>query len=174
MFEIPDTKLSVSFQDGSLRITADFGEGKQYDVALTEIGDISKDQLDQHITDQASLVAWFSQIEASASTTVEDLKNRIDMMEEELHRKYYEVFLAIKATPVNGKDATDKYAEAAAKQDEAYKKKQDTLWSLRSSLVAASSALSHVRKVMLTLEHRKEMLIQLSQNNRRELRHGIG
>ncbi len=162
----------------NIEVSIDVGSMK-WSGNLKEVTMINPMKLAWEMHTQPGLVSWFGQLEVEAKDIVIQLKNRLAQLDEEDKVIHAELDLKFRY----GKDEegrplpdsvriTDKFVEASVLNSLRYrahlKKKQD----VREELRIAMKKQGVITKILIALDHKKDMLVQSSANTRKEVRAG--
>jgi hypothetical protein len=128
--------------------------GKLQDIVRINIAD-----LDGDLSQQPSVVSWFGVILAEAIATYEDLKDRKERMYASLYLKYREQDEKL------GVKSTEARTNSQIMVDNDYIAHQDKLNDVRRQM-------NVLKSISVSLDHRRDMLIQLSANIRSEHKAG--
>jgi hypothetical protein len=126
---------------------------------LQDIVNINANDLNNELANQPAVVSWFGAVLAEAIATYEELKDRKERVYAELYLKYKE------KDEKMGVKSTEARLNSLILTDSDYEKVQVQFNEMRKQV-------NVLKSISNSLEHRRDMLIQLSANIRRELTAG--
>jgi hypothetical protein len=126
---------------------------------LQDVVHIDMKEFDAELANQASIVSWFGTVLAEAIALYEELKDRKE-------RVYAQLYLEHKEKKEGeDKKLTEKLLDSLILTDPRYDAIQKDFNSIRRQV-------NLLKSLSISLEHRRDMLIQLSANIRKELMAG--
>lgn len=126
---------------------------------LQEVVNINMKDIDNELAKQPTIVSWFGAVLAEAIALHEELKDRKERVYASLYLRYREKDEKL------GVKSTEARLNSLILTDEEYEATQNKLNAIRRQV-------SVLKSISNSLEHRRDMLIQLSANVRKELTSG--
>lgn len=143
----------------------------KWDGKLSDVVRIDLDALTAELARQPELVSWFGVAVVEATDKFEKLKNELADMKEDQDRIYAECDLAIREANKTNKP-TEPTVKSMVLTHQKYKDHMAKMSAKRVEMQEASTLLGKISKILIGMEHKRDMLIQLSANYRKE--HGAG
>jgi hypothetical protein len=152
------------------------------DISLGEwswkgnLGDIVKiniDNLKGEMVRQPEMVSWFGMVAVEALDDVERIKNELAVLKDDQDALYAELDAKIRgAAAATNVKPTEPQIKAAVLRMAEYKEHKQKMAGKREELRAANLTQGKAAKMLIGLEHKRDMLIQLSSNKRKEFSSG--
>jgi hypothetical protein len=140
---------------------------------LSEVVRINVDLLQADMVRQPGLVSWFGVVAVEATDRVKGIQNKIADMKEEQDSIYAELDMIVRTEHKgDSKPPTEPAVKAMVLTHEKYKTFLKDMSTKREELREALKIESTLIKILIGLEHKKDMIIQISATNRREGRAG--
>jgi regulator of sigma D len=141
---------------------------------LSDVAKINMNKLGVELARQPELVSWFGVVYAEAIDAVSRLKNEVQNLQDSHTAKYAELDLRVRTEAESkGKDKpTEPRIKAMILTHPEYVDLQKRTQAKQDEQLNATSAMNKIGKLLVGLEHKKDMLIQLSANVRKELTAG--
>jgi len=134
---------------------------------LSQVVRIDGDALTAELIRQPELVSWFGVAAVEAEDDVGRCKNELEVLKDGLDTLYAELDIDIRKA-----GGAQKPTEAAIKSlilsAERYKTYLGLIADKREELRAALHLSGKISKILIGLDHKRDMLIQLSSNSRHE------
>jgi hypothetical protein len=151
--------------------------GFKWEGDVSTVTHINADKMEDEMSRQPGLVSWFSLAEVEAFERVERLRNKLAAAKDARELAAAKAELNIR----EGKNAegtgpnecavkiTEGSVAAMVTSCAPYQKEVSKISQLRDELADALHLANKISKIMLALEHKKDMLVQMSANRRREV-----
>lgn len=153
-------------------------KGFAWNGKLSDVVRINLNNIDAEMARQPELVSYFGVVAVEAVDRVEALKNELASLKEDEEMIYANLDLLARdgsLTPDSAKKdkkPTEKELESLVKTHARYREVVDKIRAKREEIRDANLLLAKVNKILIALEHKRDMMIQLSANQRKELTAG--
>lgn len=141
-------------------------EGKLSDVVRIDL-----DSITAELARQPELVSWFGVAVVEATDKFEKCKNKLADMKDDQDRIYAECDMEVRELNKANKP-TEPTVKSLVLTHAKYKKHMAEMSAKRAEMQEAATLLGRISKILIGMEHKRDMLIQLSANYRKE--HGAG
>ena len=135
---------------------------------LSDIVRVDMNNLNGELARQPGLVSWFGVVQVEAVDEVEALKNKVSALKEDQDSLYADLDLLMRQESAGGKKPTEAEIKSMVTANDKYKAKTKEIQDKREELRVASGVLGQLKAVLIALEHKRDMLVQLSANHRKE------
>ena len=150
--------------DVEVKIGNQAWKGKLSDIARIELKNLNGE-----LARQPELVSWFGVMSVEAVDVVESTKNKLAALKEDQETLYADLDLLMRQeSTTTGKKTTEAEVKSLVSAHTRYKASIKEIQNKREELRMASVVLNKMNKILIALEHKRDMLIQLSANQRRE------
>jgi hypothetical protein len=136
---------------------------------LSEICRINMNDLNVEMCRQPELVSWFGVVAVEAVDQVESLKNELAALKEDQDILYADLDLLMRQESTSAKKPTEAEIKSMVIAHQRYKDKVLEIQKKRTALRESSVVLGKVSKILIALEHKRDMIVQLSANFRKEM-----
>jgi hypothetical protein len=135
---------------------------------LSAICRINMNDLNVEMCRQPELVSWFGVVAVEAVDQVESLKNELAALKEDQDTLYADLDLLMRQESAGAKKPTETEIKSMVITHTRYKEVVKAIQAKRTEVREASVIFGKVSKILIALEHKRDMLIQLSANQRHE------
>ncbi len=134
---------------------------------LSDVVRIDMDALTAELSRQPELVSWFGVAVVEATDKYEKCKNALADFKEDQDRIYAECDMAVREANKANKP-TEPTVKSMVLTHQKYKDHIAKMSAKRVEMQEAATLLGRISKILIGLEHKRDMLIQLSANYRKE------
>jgi hypothetical protein len=136
---------------------------------LSDVVRIDLDALTAELARQPELVSWFGVAVVEATDKFEKCKNELADMKEDQDRIYAECDIDVREKHrADPKPPTEPTVKSLVLTHEKYKTHMAAMSKKRGEMQEAALLLGRISKILIGMEHKRDMLIQLSANYRKE------
>ena len=140
---------------------------------LSEIARIDIDNINQELERQPGLVSWFGVVQVEAIDRAKKTENELEALEEDKDLLYAKLDIQTRqAHQGDSKAPTESSVKSMILNSEEYRGHIKKIQNKREELREASKIAGKLSKIMLALDHKRDMVIQISSNNRKIWRTG--